>query len=365
MILINAISGDEHADCVAEVLKQRGAAYTRCDFHPYPAKLQIGVSWQRSRGQSARLDMPGVSLDLSDVSAVWWNRAYFISRPGPATHKGLPAYIWGEGRDFLNGIHDLMPHALWVSSPPHAIRANNKIHQLAVASRLGFAIPDSCIGNNAAMVQALLDEHAHVALKTLFGPSVELELTFAQHVRKLIYHLKYRKLFRKHRLNTFLIHELRYKSTVSIWTRRLSAEDAAGMLEEKVAACPVIWQEYIPKQLELRITVVGTKLFPCAIFSQEAHPDQHVDWRKDPLAVRHEPYELPAEIAAKCLTLMAELGLQFGCIDLILTPSNEYVFLEINPFGQWLWVERLTGLPISAALADLLIAGVTGGLLPK
>jgi glutathione synthase/RimK-type ligase-like ATP-grasp enzyme len=72
--------------------------------------------------------------------------------------------------------------------------------------------------------------------------------------------------------------------------------------------------------------------------------------------IPHEPYTLPEEIESKCFELVRQLGLNFGCIDMILTPDNHYVFLDINPTAaQWLWVEQLTGLSISEAMADLLI----------
>jgi len=55
--------------------------------------------------------------------------------------------------------------------------------------------------------------------------------------------------------------------------------------------------------------------------------------------------------------LMRRLGLVYGAIDLRLTPDGRYVFLEINPAGQFLYVEQQTGQPIAAALAALLAAG--------
>jgi glutathione synthase/RimK-type ligase-like ATP-grasp enzyme len=64
---------------------------------------------------------------------------------------------------------------------------------------------------------------------------------------------------------------------------------------------------------------------------------------------------LPAAIEEKCVALTQRLGLRFGCIDMIVTPEDKYVFLEINPNGQWRWVQELTGMPIAEAIADLLI----------
>jgi glutathione synthase/RimK-type ligase-like ATP-grasp enzyme len=120
---------------------------------------------------------------------------------------------------------------------------------------------------------------------------------------------------------------------------------------------PGIFQPYIEKQLELRIVVVGRRLFTCAIHSQQSDRARD-DWRRYDLDnTPHEPYDLPPEIADRLLQLMERLGLVFGSIDLILTPEGEYVFLEINPNGQFDWIARLAGLPIYEHLAAMLLAG--------
>ena len=71
---------------------------------------------------------------------------------------------------------------------------------------------------------------------------------------------------------------------------------------------------------------------------------------------------MPESIAGKCTAFLRRMGLSFGCFDFIVTPSGEYVFLECNPNGQWLWVELETGLPISQAIAEFLseIKNLTG-----
>lgn len=71
----------------------------------------------------------------------------------------------------------------------------------------------------------------------------------------------------------------------------------------------------------------------------------------------HKAHALPDKTSGKLLSLMEHLGLVFGCIDMILTPEDEYIFLEVNPAGQWGWIEKLTGMPITDALTDMLIRG--------
>jgi glutathione synthase/RimK-type ligase-like ATP-grasp enzyme len=126
---------------------------------------------------------------------------------------------------------------------------------------------------------------------------------------------------------------------------------------EAIRYCPLIFQAYVPKRLELRITVVGRVAFAVAIHSQESNRTRH-DWRRyDEFRTNYSPHELPSDVAQRCLRLVENLGLCYGAIDMVLTPDGRYVFLEINPNGQYLWIENQTGMPISDAICDLLMSG--------
>jgi glutathione synthase/RimK-type ligase-like ATP-grasp enzyme len=126
---------------------------------------------------------------------------------------------------------------------------------------------------------------------------------------------------------------------------------------EAIRFGPVIVQEYVAKRVELRVTVVGRAVFAAEIHSQESN-HARFDWRRYDLgSTRHEVHRLPAVVADRCVEIVGRLGLRYGAIDLILTPDGRYVFLEVNPTGQWLWIEKATGLPIGDALCDLLLHG--------
>jgi glutathione synthase/RimK-type ligase-like ATP-grasp enzyme len=116
------------------------------------------------------------------------------------------------------------------------------------------------------------------------------------------------------------------------------------------------FQEMIPKALELRTTVVGRRVMSASIDSQASARAAH-DWRRDGLRLVQDwqPYELPRETEEKILRLMDYFGLNYGAIDIIVTPEGRHVFLEINPAGEFFWLERYAGLPISDAIADVLL----------
>ncbi|HEU5378468.1 MAG TPA: hypothetical protein VFV38_23845 [Ktedonobacteraceae bacterium] len=127
------------------------------------------------------------------------------------------------------------------------------------------------------------------------------------------------------------------------------------MLEQETSlhqtAC--LFQEEIPKELELRITVIGKRVFAAEIFSQQS-PRTQVDFRQAYADLHYGIHTLPPTIHNQCLALTKALGLTFAAIDMVLTPDHRYVFLELNCSGQWAWIGQATGLPLCETLVDVL-----------
>jgi glutathione synthase/RimK-type ligase-like ATP-grasp enzyme len=120
--------------------------------------------------------------------------------------------------------------------------------------------------------------------------------------------------------------------------------------------CPATFQELLFKSLEIRVTVVGQRVMSASIDSQVSTRATH-DWRRDGVRMLQEwrPYQLPIDVEEKLVRLMDHFCLNYGAIDIILTPNNRHVFLELNPSGEFFWLEQTPGLPISDAIADLLL----------
>jgi glutathione synthase/RimK-type ligase-like ATP-grasp enzyme len=134
-------------------------------------------------------------------------------------------------------------------------------------------------------------------------------------------------------------------------------EEGDLVSDAALAACPAIYQRRVEKAFDLRVTVVGERLFACRIDSQDSEQGA-VDWRRaGPGALPIRRCELDGDTAGKCIALMRRLGIDFAGLDLIVTPEGETVFLEANAAGQWLWVQEATGLPIASAIVDQLLDG--------
>jgi glutathione synthase/RimK-type ligase-like ATP-grasp enzyme len=326
MLLILSSPGDTHSEAVEQILTRRGVPYIHWNQANFPERDTVALRYD-GRGLRARtLSLNGASTDLRDVTTTWVRRHAHPDVRRPATDATARAYVESESRAFLIDAAQML-ECRWVPGPVRALHwAGDKAVQLRLAARLGFEIPPTLITNDP---DELLEFHrAHdgrLVCKALGFPHFTAEGTDDRWV---------------------------------FTTQVLSPRDIGYV--DAVRYCPAIFQAYVAKQVELRVTVVGEKLFACAIHSQERARTRY-DWRRYDLAqTPHRAYELPPVVAERCLRIVRELGLCYGAMDLILTPDGRYVFLEVNPMGQYLWIEKLTGMPISEAICDLLESAEAG-----
>jgi glutathione synthase/RimK-type ligase-like ATP-grasp enzyme len=318
MLLILTEPGDTHADAACKILDSCQYPYTRLDPADFPVSLRVSAYISHTRAQvSLREIASGHSVDLSSSAAVWYRR------PGqPASDPVLREQRYREGIDEenYNFLQDLWQstNCRWVPGTPSTLRDAEKLYQLSLASQLGFTVPDTLVSNDPNDVLAFYTRHA--------GYIISKRAAFS-------------------RLNEYTDHFYRY-------TERMSRRDLGYV--DAVRFCPMIFQAYVPKALELRITLVGDNIFAAEIHSQESNHTRH-DWRRyDHYRTRYGVHDLPDEVGRLCRLLTKRMQLTFGAIDMIVTPTGEYVFLEINANGQYLWIEKQTGLPITSSIVDLL-----------
>nr|WP_276082579.1 hypothetical protein [Nannocystis poenicansa] len=292
---------------VAGALESRGARALRLDTDDFPEVLQLSAALDE---RGARLLLDGEALQ---VDAVWLWRLW-PPRIDARVESGRRQAAQREAATCLRGLLDLLPAARWID-PIEVVRAaENKPRQLRLARALELAIPPTLITADPAAAAAF----------------------FAAHDGQVIA-----------KLQTAL--DLSMRGGGGLPTRRLRPEDLPALAG--LRHCPMVFQRWVPKALELRIAWVDKRAFVGALDGAQCG----VDWRHESTA-GWQSYELPAEVHAKLARLMAALGLRQGAIDMIVTPDGAHVFLEVNPHGEWGMLERDLGLPIAAALADALLA---------
>lgn len=317
MILIITNKLDPHADQVIAHLKENGAEFLRFNTEDFPTKIKLSL-FQENSSFRGYLVFPAGTLDISKIKSVWYRRP---QPPYISKDIGLESareFALKESKATLSNLWRVLD-CFWVNHPRLVWAAENKLSQLKVASSLGFKIPKTLVTNDPEKAKDFFEICKDEMINKVIGRGMIEEKD----------------------------------KTLLIYTHKIEKKDLAKI--DQVKYVPALFQEYIPKRIEIRVTVVGKKIFPVEIHSQES-PKTKDDWRRyDFEKTPHYPHNLPKKIEEKCLLLFKRFQLNFGAIDMVLTPEGEYVFLELNPNGQWLWLEHLTGLPISEEMAKLLI----------
>ncbi|HEV2946102.1 MAG TPA: hypothetical protein VGX70_01925 [Gemmataceae bacterium] len=330
-------------------LEERGVRWCRFNTETFPLLCQGRIEFFGDDRPHFRLAMNGSLLESRDVGAVWYRR-----QSDPVLAEGLR----DEDRDFarveclgyLNSLYRCLDHCRWVNPwLPERLTAD-KTGQLVVAKSVGLSVPHTLVTNDPLAVRGFFERCAgRVIFKPLIGLVTGRPPDFSTQLRAAFEG--------QFSFPPSCEPEPAEKDRRVVFTQLLTRDKLDEI--EALAACPAIFQQYVEKKVELRITIVGQEMFAAAIFSQE-HPETSVDFRRWALLapekdMKHTVFDLPPAIRAKLLALMDRLGLVFGCVDMILTPDGEYVFLEVNPSGQWGWIEDKTGAPITSALVSLLL----------
>lgn len=260
----------------------------------------------------------GKRYSINDFSGIWYMHPHLpleLLNFEPSEYRQL---IHRQFDTLRQAVQIIFRNKKWLNDPIAIQIAENKLYQLLIAAKIGFSIPDTITTSNPDEVRHFYKKYNGKIITKLLAASPVIDRV--------------------------------------IYTNKVSSDHMSKI--DSVKQSPAIFQEMIPKLFEIRITVVGKKIFPIKIYSQ-SDKQTSLDWRRKPLlndfAVKMEPMVLPKEIRRKIFILMEELSLQFGCIDMIVTPNNDYVFLEINPNGQWCFIQLKTGVQIAEAIADLLV----------
>lgn len=251
------------------------------------------------------IDFGDYRLDLERVGCVWYRR----------WHNPL---VVGENsestRQFAQSNWDMLFDGLWsrlatkwINNPVQQGLANNKPLQLFEARRTGFAIPDTLFTSNPSEAREFIEKHPHGV------------------VCKTISHLGW-----KRSLATVLLTPTHLEHLPSL------------ML------APATFQEYVRGDYDIRVIVIGETLFAAEV--KTAIGKNPVDWRLD-INNPWLKHLLPSGVGEACIALTKNLGLTYSAIDLRLSSEGQYLFFEVNPGGQFLFVEIWTGLPITSALA--------------
>ena len=306
MIAVLSGVGDFHAIRVSQELEARGHSALIVDTQQFGSGATIHYPIDGG-AEIRRAD--GATLAMDEVRAVWNRRPLPAIIDDAVSDPDDRRFCRQEWAQTLDGL--LMNLEARFVNSVHAEFGAVKPRQLRVARDAGLNVPDTLITSDPDQVGGFLDKHGgHVIHKAITAP--------------------------RHRL---------------LETRMWAETDSEAL--EDLPLAPTMFQEAVDGPSDVRATVAGERILAARIQSSEGRFG--VDSRLD-LDVPCVPHELPARVANPLLEMMSALGLVYGTIDLKITDEGEYFFFEVNPQGQFLYIEILTGLPITSAVADLLAA---------
>ena len=320
-VLIISNPEDEHTTRVCERIRQ----FDAIPILLYPEQFGRTSSLVLEQGLHDCLFTNTVmigreKIDLGEIYSIWYRRPRLVRLDEDAIAVEELEFARDEWKAALEAMYAMSTQVLWVSHPDRLREAARKPVQAQLACQLGLKAPRTLITNHPDKVREFYDIcRGRVVVKATGRGWV-----YSQDSADLYY----------------------------VLTNRATLDDIHA--SDEISIAPVTFQEEISKEYEVRANVVGQQVFAVRIDSQRSEISS-VDWRRyDVLNTPYTAYKLPAEIERKCLHLTQLLGLEFGAIDLIREPKDEYVFLEINGNGQFLWAEDLSGVEVSTALAGLL-----------
>ena len=288
---------------------------------PVSARVSVCMNDKEVTGAIEVTDLVtgrSVLCPLDSIDCAWYLRP---KRPSISTAltKRERNFATIESEASLDALWSLLP-CRWVNKKTTISQIeSNKILQQAIAKSCGLSIPATIISNSSDDIDIFSGERGSLLLKSMSCALIDDN-------------------------NGLFIYS--------------NIFDKDEILENEAAIrnCPIFAQYYIEKKYEYRIMIIGDEVLSCQIDSQSSVKTR-IDWRHyDFERVSHKSIQIPENIKLKLLEFMRRIDLHFGAIDMIETPDHEFVFLEINPSGQWDWIARLAALPIPLAVAKMLVS---------
>lgn len=321
MLLIITNRHDLASDYLILRLKDRGISFARFNTDQYPAAAAIDIAFQGDGPDYALHLENGVKLCPDAIGAVYFRQPIAPTFESAAS-EAEQSFAEAELLETLRSLWRMIPQDLWLNHPKQLWIASNKVEQLKAARMVGLQIPDTLISSSSDRILPFLKKHR------------------GRVVAKAVRH-----------------GFVRSGDEVLLAGTRHLPEGFASHIDE-FAPLPMVYQEEIDKAADIRVVVVGDRVFPARILVKTG--PRTADWRVSDIMgadLHHERASLPQHVEQKCLSLVRHFGLAYSSIDLVEDRQERFFFLELNPNGQWAWIEQTVGYPIRDAIIDTLCHG--------
>lgn len=307
MLLVLTNGSDATADYLLSRLTEAAVPFVRFDTNS--ALERIALSYQPGN-PSLRID--GRWYAPTDFSSVWYRRPERLrSNCIPDSPEGK--CILDEWSESLEGFFAHIPRMRWMNFPAANALASRKLDQLTSAQQHGFTIPDTIVTQDSTCLRSFFCKHSgEVIVKPLGRAYIERPTGDCDSV---------------------------------IYTNPVRECDLEDLTD--LARCPTLFQQAVRKLSDVRITVVDADIHAIELIAKDHNGRQRCDIRRNNmLDVTYRAISLPANVAAAVRQLVSFYGLRFAAIDMAVAEDDQWYFFEINPNGQWAWLDLCGGTSI-------------------
>lgn len=247
--------------------------------------------------------------------------AVILRRPKPLTSRiaGDPfqlRHAAGEWSECIEGLLAGLPPDRWINHPACNASASHKIEQLRHAQQVGLRVPDWIVTTEPADAREFTSRHDYdVIVKPLASGYIERH---APAEDTLIY--------------------------TSALDR--SRDDLLDLLP----GCPALFQSRVDKRTDVRLVVVGGSMTAVCLHATDPGGYQRLDVRRNNMVdVEYQQVAVPESVAVAVHNMLKDYGLRFAALDFAITPNDDWVFFEVNPNGQWAWLDLVGAADIGSA----------------
>ncbi len=318
MLFILTNSDDATASFLVTVLKSKDVPFIRFDTDVILQKVAFEY-----RGGIPILTLEGVSYQPEQIRHIWYRR------PEGLKHEKFDSspeskYTQAEWTEFIENFFAHIPTQRWVNHPSNNAAASRKLEQLTTASRIGLKIPQTLATQDPHTLRAFYREHKG---RVIAKP-----------------------------LSTGYIERLGSEPDSLIYTNEVQESDLRAT--DTITACPTLFQEFINKESDVRISVVGDEIHAVTLSAKEKYGEQRCDIRRNNMSdVTYASVELPDSVRRMLFAIMSHYNLRFAAIDMAISKTGEWYFFEINPNGQWAWLDQVAGTNIAGSFVKLFHEG--------
>lgn len=323
-ILIITCKEDFHPTSVLNLMEEQHIPFFRLNTEALMTDYEF--CWICNNNKSSlyiKDKLSGKDISEEEIWSVWYRRPKEPIDSLFHVNDEIDNHNWIEAKTFYTYLMYYLSDVYSIGNHRHDKYANSKMVQQRMAAKLGMKIPNSCISNTKRDVADFCSNFKDIVLKPLHSYGIWLNP----------------------------------EKVYTLFTTKIPSSSIMNLPEDAFTQTVSFCEDYVEKIYEVRVTVMGSHIFSCKLDSQVQGDDTgKIDWRQGyDYNLKHEVIEIPKDVDAFCRTFLRQLNLHFGCFDFIVTPEDEYVFLECNPNGQWGWIEDELELPMSEALLDCLV----------